>query len=71
METLIWIGSIITVAGLLALIWTIILVRRAKKANLDDEAMRLNLKKIIPINMAALFISVLGLMTVILGIILS
>jgi hypothetical protein len=68
MENLIWIGSAITVAGLFALLWTVVLVTRAKKANLDDEEMRARLAKIIPINMIALFVSVIGLMAVILGI---
>jgi hypothetical protein len=68
MENLIWIGSAITVAGLFALLWTVVLVTHAKKANLDDEEMRARLAKIIPINMIALFVSVIGLMAVILGI---
>lgn len=68
MGNLIWIGSAITVVGLLALLYTVVLVLRAKRAELDDEEMRLRLGKIIPINMVALFVSVIGLMAVIMGI---
>lgn len=68
MGNLIWIGSAITVVGLLALLYTVVLVLRAKRAELDDEEMRVRLGKIIPINMVALFVSVIGLMAVIMGI---
>ncbi len=68
MEILIWIGAAVTVAGILGLLWTVVLVRKAKAAGGDDEALRLRLQKIIPINLAALLFSVLGLMAVILGI---
>lgn len=68
MGNLIWIGSAITVVGLLALLYTVVLVLRAKRAELDDEEMRVRLAKIIPINMVALFVSVIGLMAVIMGI---
>lgn len=68
MEILIWIGAAVTVAGILGLLWTVVLVRKAKAAGGDDEALRQRLQKIIPINLAALLFSVLGLMAVILGI---
>ena len=68
MGNLIWIGSAITVVGLLALLYTVVLVLRAKRAELDDDEMRVRLGKIIPINMVALFVSVIGLMAVIMGI---
>ena len=68
MEWLIWIGAALSVLGLLGLGWCIATVARAKRAQLDDEAMRATLKTVLPRNLAALFLSVIGLMMVIMGI---
>lgn len=70
-EAIIWIGSAISVLGLLGLVYCIIRVSHAKRANLDDETMRAVLKKVVPLNLGALFLSVIGLMTVIIGIFLN
>jgi hypothetical protein len=45
-------------------------VLTAKKNATSDEQLRDSLQKIVPLNMAALFLSAIGLMLVILGIIL-
>lgn len=68
MDILIWGGAAVTFAGICGLMYTVVLVRRAKRENLDDEAMRARLGKIIPINLGSLLFSVLGLMMVIMGI---
>ena len=70
MEILIWIGSILSLLGLVGLLWCIKTVLRAKKAAVSDEALRMSLQKVVPFNMAALFLSAIGLMLVILGIML-
>lgn len=70
MEILIWIGSILSLLGLLGLLWCIKTVLRAKKAAVSDEELRMSLQKVVPFNMAALFLSAIGLMLVILGIML-
>ena len=70
MEILIWIGSILSLLGLVGLLWCIKTVLRAKKAAVSDEELRLSLQKVVPFNMAALFLSAIGLMLVILGIML-
>ena len=70
MEILIWIGSILSVLGLVGLLWCIKTVLRAKKAAVSDEELRMSLQKVVPFNMAALFLSAIGLMLVILGIML-
>jgi hypothetical protein len=67
----IWTGAAISLLGLVGLIWCIISVSRAKRARLDDEAMRQVLKSAIPLNLGALFLSVIGLMMVIVGIFLG
>ncbi len=70
MEILIWIGSILSLLGLVGLLWCIKTVLRAKKVAVSDEELRMSLQKVVPLNMAALFLSAMGLMLVILGIML-
>ena len=70
-DILIWSGTGISVLGLLGLVYCIIRVSRAKRAGLSDEEMRAELKKVVPLNLGALFLSVIGLMTVIVGIFLA
>tara|TARA_B100000497_G_C7646934_1_gene389015 strand:- start:1103 stop:1315 length:213 start_codon:yes stop_codon:yes gene_type:complete len=70
MELLIWIGSILSILGLVGLFWCIKTVLKAKKNATSDEQLRESLQKIVPLNMAALFLSAIGLMIVVLGIIL-
>lgn len=70
-DLVIWTGAAISLLGLLGLIWCILSVSRAKRAKLDDDAMRKVLKSAIPLNLGALFLSVIGLMMVIVGIFLA
>ena len=71
LELLIWVGTVLSLAGLAGLLWCILRVSRAKRAGLDEAAMRDTLKRVIPMNLGALFLSVIGLMLVILGIFLA
>ena len=68
---MIWAGAILTIMGLTGIVYSIVLVSRAKRANLDDQALRERLSKVLPINLAALLASALGLMIVIIGIVLA
>ena len=70
-EMLIWAGAAISLIGLAGLIWCIIRVARARRAGLTDDALRQVLQSVIPMNMAALFLSVIGLMLVVIGVILG
>ncbi len=70
MELLIWIGSILSILGLVGLLWCIKTVLKAKKLAASDEELRSSLQKVVPLNMAALFLSAIGLMLVVLGIML-
>lgn len=70
-DILIWSGALISLAGLCGLIWCVVFVARARRARLPDEELREKLRKAIPLNLGALFLSVIGLMLVILGIFLS
>ena len=70
MELLIWIGSILSIFGLVGLFWCIKTVLKAKKLATTDDELRSSLRRAVPLNMASLFLSALGLMLVILGIML-
>jgi hypothetical protein len=67
MDWLVWIGAALSLAGLLGLMWCIAAVWKARRAGLPDEALRAAVRRVVPLNMAALMLSVLGLMMVILG----
>jgi len=71
MDVLIWAGAALSFLGLVGLVYCIVRVAKARKAKLDDEALRAEVQKVMPVNMGSLFVSVLGLMMVILGIFLG
>lgn len=71
MEALVWIGAAISAAGLAGLVWSILNVNKARRAGLSDEALRQAVQKALPLNLGALFLSVIGLMLVIVGIFLG
>lgn len=68
MDWLIWIGTALSLGGVAGLLRCIQLAMRARKAGLEQAAMRARLQQIVAFNLAALGVSVLGLMMVILGI---
>ena len=71
MEWMIWLGAAVTLAGLAGLIWCILTVTRAKRAGLSDAALKARLQKVVAMNLGALFLSVIGLMMVVVGIFLA
>ncbi len=71
MEALIAAGAVVTLLGLGGLIWCILRVARAKKAGLADDALRAVMQKTVALNMGALFLSVIGLMMVVVGLLLG
>lgn len=70
-EMMIWVGAAISVIGMAGIIWCIIRIARARRAKPDDDDMRAVLQSVIPVNMGALFLSVIGLMLVAVGVILG
>ncbi len=70
MEILVYLGAAVTLAGLGGLVYCIVVVLKAKGAGLDDAALRARLQGITVLNMGALFLSALGLMMVVIGILL-
>lgn len=71
MDMLIWAGTGVSLIGLAGLVWCIVQAARAKRAGLGDDALRDRLKQIVMINMGALFVSVIGLMMVVAGVMLA
>lgn len=68
MNILIWIGSGLTLLGLVGLIWCILKALAARRAVLDEVQMRAALQRVVMLNMAALGVSALGLVVVVAGI---
>jgi len=63
-DIMIWAGVAMSLAGLAGLIWCILRVARARRAKLSDDKLRAVLKSVLPVNLGALGLSVLGLMLV-------
>ncbi|MGR3621839.1 hypothetical protein [Pseudophaeobacter sp.] len=70
-DILVWVGAALSVAGLIGLLWCILHVVKARSRKLDDEALRAVVQSVLPYNLGALFLSVLGLMLVMVGIFLG
>ena len=71
MYVLIWGGAAVTLFSLVGMLWCIAQVRNARNANLPDDELRLVMAQILPRNLAALLLSAIGLMMVVVGILLS
>ena len=71
MEMLVWIGAAVSLAGLLGLMACIFKVFRARMQQLSEDELRAVVQKVLPYNLGALMLSVLGLIMVITGIFLS
>ncbi|MBR3370240.1 MAG: hypothetical protein IKG52_06375 [Rhodobacteraceae bacterium] len=71
MEYLIWAGALISIGGIVGLIWCIVYVLKLRKSGLDDAAMRARMQRAVMVNFAALAVSTLGLMMVVLGVFLA
>lgn len=70
-DIVIWSGAFLSLLGLVGLIWCIVFVARARRAKLSEDELRGRLRKALPLNLGSLFVSVLGLMLVIIGIFLA
>ena len=68
MEILVWIGAFLTLCGLLGVIWSVVLVVRARRAGFEDAALRARIQRALPVNIGAFFLSMLGLMLVVVGV---
>ncbi len=71
MLILIWGGALLSVFGLVGLLFSMYKVAKAKKNNTSDQELRDSIKAAMPLNLASLFVSVLGLMSVIIGVLMT
>ncbi|GHC57706.1 hypothetical protein [Neogemmobacter tilapiae] len=71
MQILIWGGTALTLLGVALLFFCVLQVARARRTATSDEELRLRMQKAVALNLAALGLSVLGLMIVVLGIFLD
>ena len=71
MAALVYVGTALAVAGLVTLGYCIWAAVSAKRAGLPDAELRARLQRIVTINMGALLLSVLGLMSVVLGVVMT
>jgi uncharacterized membrane protein len=71
MQALIWVGTAMALAGVGGLGYCVVRALRARRAGLDDAAMRAELQRVVLINMAALGVSALGLALVVTGVLLD
>ena len=69
MDVLIWIGMAVALLGLVGIVWSGVIAFQARRAGLDDVALRARLQRALPINLGALLLSVLGCLLVILGVV--
>jgi len=67
-QVMIWAGATVTLIGVAGLIACVVYAIRLRRAALPEAAFRAGLKRGVLWNTAALFVSVIGLMLVILGI---
>ncbi len=68
MPMLVWGGAALCVAGLAGIVWSAVMVARARRTATDEADLKARVAAMLPVNMGALFVAVLGLMAVIVGI---
>lgn len=71
MGILVVIGAAVSILGLIGIVGCGVAVYRARRAGLDDAAMRARLQTVVAWNLGSLAVSALGLMMVVVGIFLS
>lgn len=71
MDLLILIGAVISLIGIVGIAFSIVRVRRAKRIMDNDDELRAEIQAVLPLNLGAFLVSVIGLMCVILGVILT
>ncbi|WP_158965865.1 hypothetical protein [Chachezhania sediminis] len=70
-DIIIWAGAVLSLAGVAGLFWCVLKVVRARRKGLNDDELRVVLQSIVPLNLAALLVSALGLALVAVGVILG
>jgi hypothetical protein len=71
MELLIWIGAVISLIGVIGIVWCVMIVVSAKRANLPEADFKARMQRAVALNLGALMVSMIGLMMVVVGIVLT
>lgn len=71
MDILIGVGAVISLVGLGGIVASIFQVRRAKREAADDAELKALIQKALPMNLGGFFLSVIGLMCVVVGVLLG
>jgi hypothetical protein len=71
MDFLILIGAVISIIGIVGIAVSIVQVRRAKRMATNDDDLRAKIQAALPLNLGAFLVSVIGLMCVVIGVILT
>jgi len=71
MAGIVWIGALLTAIGLAGLVYCIAIAAQARRSGLEGAAMEARLRRLVAVNLGALALSAIGLMTVVLGVILG
>jgi len=67
---LVYIGAGLSVLGLIGLVICILRAAKAKREAATPEEMQAKLEPLIPLNLGSLFLSIIGLMCIVVGILL-
>ena len=71
MEWLIWIGAALAALGLCGIVASLLRVARVRRQKLSDAELRDRVRRAMPLNMGAFFLSMFGLMLAVVGVILA
>ncbi len=72
MAALVWVGAAISLVGLVGIVGCILSVMRARRsAGNDEDAVREAVRRVLPWNLGAFMLSMMGLILVIVGVILT
>lgn len=71
MAALVWIGAALTAMGLAGLMACIVVAARARSAGLEGDEMEARLRRLVALNLGALAVSALGLMSIVAGVMLG
>jgi len=72
MEGLVWVGTAVSLTGLAGIIACVVhVLRTRRRAGSDDAALREAVRRVLPWNLGAFFLSMAGLMLVVVGVILA
>ncbi|MEO0678657.1 MAG: hypothetical protein AAFR53_06770 [Pseudomonadota bacterium] len=71
LSLLVPIGTALALLGVAGLVWCIVAAMRARRLDLPDEEMKARLSKLLAVNLGALAVAAIGLMTLIMGLFLT